>query len=148
MHTEIILLENLDNKGKKGDILKLKLGYAKYLITKKFAIKKTRNAEMQIAEIKKHALKQLVKEMADAKAIVEQLNGKTIIIKGKSHEDKLYGSITINEVAHAIETSLNFKIDKKKIEMPDHIKDLGDYEIKINLHPELSCKIKLIIEAE
>ncbi|MFA5878559.1 MAG: 50S ribosomal protein L9 [Candidatus Margulisiibacteriota bacterium] len=148
MHTEVILLQNLINKGKKGDIVKLKLGYAKYLITKKLATKKTKNTENLISELKRLAVKQFAKEQAEAKALIEQLDNKTITFKMKSHEGKLYGSITPHEVSQQIEKLFSLKIDKKKLEMLEHIKDLGEHEIKVNLHPESECKIKLVIEAE
>ena len=148
MHTEIILLEDLGHKGKKGDIVKVKLGYARFLLEHKKALRKDKGTEFVVAQIKKKAIKQHAKELTETKALAELLTNKVLNFKGKVHEETLYGSITAQDIVNKLDEVHKIKIDKKKLVMPEHIKELGEHEIIINLMPEVEAKIKVVIEAE
>ncbi len=148
MHTEVILLEDLGHKGKKGDVVRVKLGFGKYLLEQKKALRKTKGTEFIVNQIKKKAIKLQAKELADAKSLAELLADKVLNFTGKVHEEKLYGSISAQDIQQKLEEVLKIKLDKKKINVVDHLKELGEHEIIINLLPEVQAKIKVVISAE
>lgn len=150
---EVILTENVKNKGYVGDVVRVALGYARnYLFPKSLAVMKNKTTIKLLESLQKKKQKVLIKEKAECEAIASELNEKTVTFIEKIHEEnKLYGSITTTEIAGKIKELFNIDIDKKKIKLPNqqtNIKMIGNYDIGIAFHAEVPCTIKLVIEAE
>ena len=146
---EVILKEDYPHLGRKGQIVKVADGYARnYLIPRNLAIinvsgnKSAVKAELQFEEIKEK------KGKAAAEEIKEKIDGKEFKIKAKvGKEGKLYGSITKQDIVNLLEKE-GFEIDKKIMDIEDHIKEAGAYEIQLNLFKDVKAHINLTVEGE
>lgn len=141
---EVILSQDVDRIGKAGVIVKVKDGFARnYLLPNKLAVPVTQ-ANLKKLEIEKQ---KKTKELEKAKSAAEDLKNKitnlSLNIQVLTQEDdKLYGSITAQEVAHALKEE-GFEIDKNAIMLEEPIKALGVYELPVKLHADISAKIKV-----
>ncbi len=147
---KVILIKDVKKLGTTGEIKEVSDGYARnYLIPQGMALEatQTRLKETQEKDLKQQ--KQKGKEEATAKALQEQLNGKSIKLLARTGgSDKLFGAITVKEIADALQKEYGTKIDKKKIELKDPIKHLGNYEAKIKIYPSIQANIQIIVAAE
>jgi large subunit ribosomal protein L9 len=146
---EVILKKTHPHLGERGKVVKVADGYARnYLIPKDIAVPNTPGnkasieAEGQFEEIK------LEKEMMSAEQIREKIDGKEFKINAKvGKEGKLYGSITKQDITDLLESE-GFLIDKKSMDVEEHIRETGIYEIQLNLLKDVKAQIKLIVEGE
>lgn len=147
---KVILTQDVKKQGVKGQILEVSDGYARnYLIPQGLAeeANKTRLKEIQEKSVREAKQKDLAKDHAEQ--LKARLNGQTIEIKAKTgSNDKLFGAVTSKEIADGVEARFKVKIDKKKIEMSEAIKHLGEYSFKIKIYPSVQAELKLIITAE
>lgn len=146
---KVILLADVKGTGNKEEIVNVSDGYARnFLFPKKLAVEATPGAAKEI-ERKKAAERQRELERrneADAKA--RTLRGKVITVKAKAGaQGRLYGSITGQEVADALNAQYQVSVDKRKIELSEVIRSVGDYEAVIKLYPEISAKMNLRVVA-
>ena len=139
---EIILLEHVDKLGKMGDKVTVKNGYARnYLLPAKKALRAT-EANIAFYEKKKAELE------AHNKALLEEASKKAEALKGFSavlirqaaETGQLYGSVTIRDIASAIKDA-GFEVERRSVFLEKPIKDLGVYQVKLNLHPEVAQTI-------
>ena len=147
---KLILLEDVKSVGKKGDIVNKNDGYAlNYLIPKKLAVEATK-ANMNDLELKKKAEEKRKKEeLEEAKKIAEQLNDKVVKVSVKAGEHgKVFGSVTIKEIADALAKQTGMDIDKKKISFDAPIKMVGRRIVKIKLHPQVTVELAVEIAGE
>lgn len=144
---KVILLEDVKNVGKKGQIINAKDGYAiNFLFPKNLAIEATDVNLKNLENAKKRKEDKEKKIFEEAKVLEEQLMQKTIVIKTKTGENgKLFGSITTKEIADILEKEHGISIDKKKYDLEEPIKSLGEYYVKIKLHPMVNAKLKVIV---
>jgi large subunit ribosomal protein L9 len=146
---EIILKEDYPGLGKKGQVVKVANGYARnYLIPRHLAVlnvagnKSAVKAELQFEEIKQK------KDKASAEQIREEIDGKELTIKAKvGKEGKLYGSVTKQDIVDLLKKE-GFEIEKKIMDIDDHIKEAGSYDIQVNLFKDVKAHIKLVVEGE
>ena len=139
---EVILLEHVEKLGKMGDKVIVKNGYARnYLLPQKKALRAT-EANMAYFEAQKAALEAHNKELFEtASKLAESLNGfNAVLIRQAAETGQLYGSVTIRDIAGAIKDA-GFDVARRYVYMEKPIKDLGIYQIKLNLHPEVSQTI-------
>lgn len=146
---KVILTTEMDSLGLEGDTVDVAKGYARnYLIPKGFALEaSTQNIkmmEMQKNKIDERRLK--AKESAEqARDLIKE---KVITVTQKAgEEDKLYGSVTTMDIAEAMEKA-GISIDRRKIVLDKPIKSLGEYEVIIKLHPEVSGTLKVVVAPE
>ncbi len=146
---EIILVENVDNLGKRGDVVKVAGGYARnYLIPKGYAIPATPGNLKYVEQQKLKWAKKEAKEKEEAETVAVALEKLEIEIFKKVGEDEnLYGSVTSMDIAHKLE-ELGFNIDKKKIVLDHPLKTLGEYKIPVKLHREVTAQVKVIVKPE
>lgn len=147
---KVILLKDIKDLGKTGEIKELADGYARnYLIPRGMAAEATKDKLKEIEEKNLKAQKTKQKEVTSAEDLKGKLDGKSIQINLKTGGgDKLFGAVTSKEVAELIEKQLKIKIDRKKIEIAEPIKHLGEYVIRVKLYPSIQAEIKLIVSAE
>ena len=144
---KVILLEDVKNVGKKGKIINAKDGYARnFLFPKNLAIEAT-PVNLKNLENAQKRKEEKEKEIYDeAKKLEEELAKLTVVIKSKTGENgKLFGSITTKEIAEHLEKENGFTIDKKKMELEEPIKSVGEFLVKIKLHSKVNAKLKVIV---
>lgn len=140
----IILKENIEKLGKKGDIVDVAPGYGRnFLIPKNFAQEVT-PTNFKMIEIQQQALKKgLEKEMASHRALIDQLNALTLNFPRKAGEkDSIFGSVNTADIREAL-GKLNFDVEKKKILLEEPIKKLGNYTIPIKVFHDEKAEIKI-----
>ena len=145
----VILRENIENLGKKGDIVNVAPGYGRnYLIPKKIAIEVT-SRNMKMIEIEKKVLqKGLEKEMASYQEFIDQLNAVTLSFTRKASEkDVIFGSVSATDIRDAL-VDQGFDVEKKKILLDEPIKRLGNYTIPIKIFHEERAEVKLEVVKE
>ena len=139
---EVILLEHVEKLGKMGDKVSVKNGYARnYLLPQQKALRAT-EANMAYFEAQKAALEAHNKELLDtATKMAESLNGfNAVLIRQAAETGQLYGSVTIRDIAGAMKDA-GFDVARRYVYLEKPIKDFGIYQVKINLHPEVSQTI-------
>ncbi|MBO4378472.1 MAG: 50S ribosomal protein L9 [Clostridia bacterium] len=145
---KVILLQDVKDIGKKDDIVNVSDGYARnYLFPRKWAMEATENA-VRVVERKREAER---RREAEARAAAEQtaakLKNKVVILKAKCGEKgRLYGSVTAQEVADAIQAGYEVEIDKRKVEIKEPVRQLGDYEVTVHLYPNVSTRMLLRVK--
>ena len=142
---KVILNADVKGKGKKGDIVTVSDGYARnFLFPKKLAVE-ANSSNLNAATISKNAeihRKQVAKE--EALALGEKLKSVIVELKGKCGDGtRLFGSVTSQEVADAINKQMGTNIDKKKITINSPIKELGEYTVSLKLFAEISVPVKI-----
>ena len=147
---KVILLQEIKNLGKEGEIKDVSDGYARnYLIPKGLAAEATANRLKENQEKKLRIQKQKEREKNEAQYFKEQLDGKALTIKVKTGGgNKLFGSVTSREISAIITEQLGVSLDKKKIDLAEPIKHLGEYVVKIRLYPSIQAVLKVIVTAE
>jgi len=147
---KVILTQDVKKQGVKGQVLEVSDGYARnYLIPQGLAEEASKTRLKEIEEKNLRDAKQKDKEKDNANKLKIKLDGQTIELKAKTgSNDKLFGAVTSQEIADAVEGRFGIKIDKKKIEQGEAIKHLGEYSFKIKIYPSIQAELKLIITAE
>ena len=146
---QIILLQNVKNLGKKGDVKNVSDGYARnFLLAKKLAEIATKEAVALVKSLQKKEKMTELENLEKTKKLSAELKDKLIEIKAKGKEGgKLFGSISSKDIVKKL-SDAGFDVSEKAIIMPAHIKELGEYEIKINLSQGIETKIKLKVSNE
>ena len=146
---EVILLKDIKGVGKKGEIVKVKEGYAKnFLFPQNAGILATAEELQKIENKKKKEEKENQKLLEEAKEKAKKLEGTTVKIVVKTGENgKIFGSVTSKEVAEYIEKATGITIDKKKVTLSEeHIKTTGNYTAVVKIHNEVKATVKLSVE--
>ena len=142
---KVILLQDVKDIGKRDDIVNVSDGYARnFLFPRKWAMEATENA-VKVVERKREAER---RKEAEARAAAEEtaakLKNKVVVLKVKCGEKgRLYGSVTAQEVADAIKAGYGVDVDKRKVEIKDPVRQLGDYEVTVRLYPNVSSRMLL-----
>jgi large subunit ribosomal protein L9 len=146
---EVILREHVDNLGRRGDVVKVAEGYARnYLLPRKLALAVTEANKRQIERERKVAETKDAEEKAQADAIAERLAQVQIDIARRVGENQtLYGSVTSADIAHALQAK-GFEIDKRKIQLPEPLKALGETTVPVKIHRDVSAHVKVRVVAE
>jgi large subunit ribosomal protein L9 len=146
---EIILIENVDNLGLRGDLVKVKDGYARnFLLPKKMAIEATPGNIKQIGQQKTKIEAQKVKDKSEAEAFRKILEGLALTVSRKVGEQGvLYGSVTMQDIANLL-AEKGHQIDKRKISVEQVIKTPGTFDVSIRIHPEVKAVINLTVYSE
>ena len=145
---KIILLQDDKNLGKKGDIIEANDGYARnYILPKKIGVEangKTLNdLQLQKANDAKIAQEQLDK----AKELAALLETKEVVVKMKAGEGgRAFGSVSSKEIATELKTQTGIEIDKKKIQLPEALKNFGVYNVSVKLHPKVTGTLKVKVQ--
>ena len=146
---EVILKEDVPKLGNRGDVVKVAEGYGRnYLLPKKLAIKASAANKAVIDQMKASAVRRSVREKSDAEALGKQFEGVSLHFTRRAGEnDQLFGSVTTSDVAHELEAR-GFNVDRRKIEVDQPMKSIGEYTIHIRLHREVSVPVKVTITKE
>jgi large subunit ribosomal protein L9 len=147
---KVILQQEVKKVGKKGDILEVSEGYARnFLLPKGLAMEAT-NANLNMLQQQKQAdAHKQQKILQEAKALGEKIKAVTVSIKAKTGEGgRMFGSVTGKDVAEALEIQYKLALDKRKIELKDAIKSLGEYTVPVRIHAEVTVDLKVVVGPE
>jgi len=138
---KVILTQEVSKLGTPGDVVDVKPGYGRnYLLPEGFAIAWTKGAEKQIAVIKRARSAREIRDLGHATEVKAQLEGLQITLKARAGDGgRLFGSITPTEVAAAVKSAGGPEIDRRRLELPGHIKSTGTYRVQLKLHPEVTA---------
>ncbi len=142
---EIILLKDLEKVGFKHDVVSVKNGYARnFLIPQGFAVIANADNNKKLDALKEKERQAELARVDEYKEINAKIDGKTVKIAVKAGTSgKIFGSVTNVQVAAALKEAFEVDIDRRKIEVPEDIKEIGTFEAVINLHPEVVSKVNL-----
>lgn len=146
----VILTKYHEKLGDVGDTVEVKSGYANnYLIPNGLALPATRGNINQMELVKKAALKVEARNIKEAEELAKKLEGLQVTFVVKTGEEgKLYGSITNKDIAEKISEERKIEIDRKKVDIQEHIKELGEYEIELKLYKEVKSFVKVKVEPD
>jgi large subunit ribosomal protein L9 len=146
---EVILREDIDKLGTRGQVVKVAPGYARnFLLPKRMAVAAT-EANKKIVEQEKQAyLRRESKEIGDANDLAKMMAAVEVTIAQKSGEnDQLFGSVTAQDIVAALEKA-GYTIDRKKVNLAEPIKALGDYTVTVKLHREVAVELPVHVIKE
>lgn len=146
---KIILTHEVTGLGAPGDIVEVKDGFARnYLVPRGLAHSWSKGAEKQITSIRKARKAREIETLEEAKAIRDSLQAKTVLVTAKAGKGgRLFGAITTSEIADAVKAAGAPAVDKRKVEVGQPIKALGDFTVQVRLHPEVTATIALKVVA-
>ena len=148
-NTTILLREDIEHVGGRGEIVKVKAGYARnFLLPQGFATLATKGNVKQIEQERSALLKKAAIERATAEAQREQMENIKLRFERRSGEHgHLFGSVTSMDIAEALKAQ-GYEIDRRKIVLKDAIKDTGDYTVNVKLHREVTLSVPVTVAAE
>jgi large subunit ribosomal protein L9 len=146
---KIILTQEVSGLGTPGDVVEVAAGYGRnYLLPQGHAIAWSKGAEKQIALIKRARSAREIRDLGHASEVKAQLEGLKITLKARAGTGgRLFGSITPTEVAAAVKSAGGPDVDRRRIEMPGHIKSVGSYPVQLKLHPDVTARFDVTIVA-
>ena len=146
---ELILRDDVDKVGRRGDIVKVKDGYARnFLLPRGLGMPVTAANKAMIEKEKKAHEARLAKEKAEFESLAARIGGLRFVAPRKVGENEvLYGSVTAGDIAEFLKAK-GIEIDKRKVQLDEPIKHLGEHEVKIRLHPEVQASLKLLVTKE
>jgi large subunit ribosomal protein L9 len=146
---EVILREDVEKLGARGQVVKVASGYARnFLLPRKLAVAATA-ANKKIVEQERQAhLRREAKEKASAQDLANLMTGVSVTIAQKAGElEQLFGSVTSKDIAEALELQ-DYHIERRKIQLPDPIKQLGEYRVPVRLHRDVTAEITVHVVRE
>ncbi len=147
---EIILLRDIDKVGDKHEIVTVKNGYGRnYLIPKGFAIIANDKNRLRLEELKKDEEAKEAQLVGTYQAIADKLKDQTLKIGAKAGTSgKIFGSVTNVQIAQALKEQFDVEVERKKIEIPEEVKNIGTYKAILNLHKEVVTEINIEVVEE
>ena len=146
---KIILTQELSGLGAAGDVVEVKDGYARnYLLPRSLAMPWTKGAEKDVTAIRRARKAREIASLDEAKATRDALEAKAVVVTAKAGQSgRLFGAVTATEIAAAVVAAGAPAVDKRRIEVAQAIKAVGDYTVQVRLHPEVAAKVTVKVVA-
>ena len=143
---EVILREDIEKLGSRGQVVKVANGYARnFLLPKRLAVAATESNKKIVEQERSAHLRRDAKKESDASELGKLMSAVTINISQKAGEnDQLFGSVTSKDIAEALEKQ-NYTVDRRNILLPDPIKQLGEHKVPVRLHKNVTIEILVIV---
>lgn len=147
---EVILLEDVKNVGKKGEVVKVNDGFARNVLIKKKQAMEATGKNLNDLKLKKANDDKIAAENLEAaKELGMKIEEASITIAIKLGEGgKTFGSVSSKEIAEEVKAQLGYDVDKKKVQLKDAIKTVGEHDVKIKLHPQVTTTLKVKVEGK
>ena len=147
---KVILLQELRGKGGEGDVVEVSRGFANnYLLTQGIAVKATEGNLKQLEQRRKNIAKREEVRIANAESLKAQLEGETFAIKAKvGDEGILFGSVTAQMIVDAIKEQKDIEIDRRRVDVRQAIKVVGEHTVEISLYRDIKAATKLLVTDE
>ena len=141
-----MLTKDVESIGKAGDIKEVADGYGRnYLLPRKLAVVAHRGVEAEGKRLREAVAKREAKDKTEAQALADEIGNKTVVVRLKMGEDKAFGSITNQDVAAALKAQHRVDIDRHKIDIKEPIKTLGEHQVPLKLHRDVTAHVNLIV---
>jgi large subunit ribosomal protein L9 len=146
---EVILKEDVNKLGSRGDVVKVAEGYGRnYLLPRKLAIVANEGNKAVIAQMKAASVRRSAKEKSQAEELAKQFDGLSVTFTRRSGEhDQLFGSVTSSDIAEAV-AKKGINMDRRQIQLHDPLKTLGEFTVPVKLHKDVTAHLKVVIEKE
>lgn len=146
---DVILREDIDKVGVRGQVVNVAAGYARnFLLPKRMAVAATESNKKIVEQERQAHLRKEAKLQGEAKDLGKLMEGISVTIKQKAGEnDQLFGSVTSKDVADAL-AAKNFTIDRRKVQLDEPIKQLGEFKVPLRLHKEVTAEITVNVVRE
>jgi len=146
---EVILREDISNLGTRGQVVKVAPGYARnFLIPKKLAVTATESNKKIVEQERQAHLRKEAKAVGEAQDLAKLMTGVSVTINQKAGEnDQLFGSVTSKDVADAL-AAKGYTIDRRKIQLDEPIKSLGEFKVPVKLHREVTAEVVVVVAKE
>ncbi|MCH8310033.1 MAG: 50S ribosomal protein L9 [Chloroflexi bacterium] len=143
----VVFLEDVEGVAHGGDVKEVKNGFARnYLIPKSLAVPATHNALQMVEKLSRQAGVTRIKQLSDLKELAQELNGKRVDVEMRAGSSgRLYGSVTNAIIAESLSEMTDQEIDRRTVDIDEPIRDLGVYDLSINLHPEVTASIQVVV---
>src|SRR6266478_4417439 len=143
----VLLMKDVENVGRAGDVKEVADGYGRnYLLRRKLAVAAGKGAEAEAKRLQDAASKRETKDRNDAQGVADEIHNKTVVVRLKvGAEDKAFGSITNQDVAAALKAQHRVEIDRHKIDMKEPIRTLGEHQVSLKLHRDVSAHVNVIV---
>ena len=143
----VMLTKDVENVGRAGDVKEVADGYGRnFLLRRKLAVPAGKGVEAEAKRLRDAAVKRETKERTEAQALADQIDNKTVVVRLKvGAEDKAFGSITNQDIATALKAQHRVEIDRHKIDLKEPIKALGEHQVSLKLHREVSAHVNVIV---
>ncbi len=147
---EVILLEDVKNVGKKGEVVKVKDGLGRNVLIKKGQALEATTKNLNDLKLKKANDDKIAAEhLAQARELGKKIDDSSISVAIKVGEGgKSFGSVSSKEIAEEVKTQLSIDVDKKKVQLKEPIKNTGEYDVKIKLHPQVTATLKVKVQGK
>src|SRR5947209_10751892 len=146
---EVILKEDVAKLGSRGDVVKVAEGYGRnFLLPRRLAIEATLGNKKVIEQMRAAAVRRSANEKAQAEELSKQFDGISVSFQRRSGEhDQLFGSVTSGDLAEALQKK-GFNIDRRKIQLHEPLKTVGEFTVPVRLHKEVTAHLKVVIAKE
>jgi large subunit ribosomal protein L9 len=146
---EVILKEDVNNLGHRGDVVKVADGYGRnFLLPKKLAMEANSANKAVIEQMKSSAVRRSAKEKTEAEALVVQLNAVALVFERKvGDHDHLFGSVTSADIAQQLEAK-GFTIDRRKVQLEEPLKQVGEFHVPVKLHREVTAHVAVTVKGD
>jgi large subunit ribosomal protein L9 len=145
----VILLEPVASLGDAGDVVKVRPGYARnYLVPQGLALPATAANQKELQARLMQRSKQLSERKSDAERLREILGDAAVEIRVRAGEERIYGSVGSRDIADAVKAAYDVDVDRRKIELREPIKTLGEYTLPYRPHPDVTIDLKITVLAE
>lgn len=147
---QVVLRSDVDNLGKKGDLVDVADGYARnYLVPRGLALRATDGVQKQAEAMRRNRAIRDTRDREAAQEVASRLEGRTIELKARAGEGgRLFGSVTSNDVAEAVQTQVNVELDRRKIALDEPLKELGTFDIPVRLHADVTATIHVEVSEQ
>ena len=146
---EVILREDVEKLGNRGQVVKVAPGFARnFLLPKKLAVAATESNKKIVEQERQAHLRKEAKFKGEAEDLAKLVNGVTITIAQKAGEnDQLFGSVTSKDIADAL-AAKNFTIDRRKVQLDEPIRQLGEFKVPVKLHRDVTAEVTVQVVKE
>ncbi|MEV0714661.1 50S ribosomal protein L9 [Asanoa sp. NPDC050611] len=138
---KVILTQEVSGLGTPGDVVDVKDGYGRnYLLPQGFGIRWSKGAEKEVTNIKRARGAREIRDLGHANEVKTQLEGLKVTLQVRAGDGgRLFGSVTPTEIVDAVKAAGGPSLDRRRLELPGHIKSTGSYPVKVKLHPEVTA---------
>lgn len=146
---EVILREDIEKLGNRGQVVKVAPGYARnFLLPKKLAVAATESNKKIVEQERQAHLRKEAKLQGEAQDLAKMMNGVSVTISQKAGEnDQLFGSVTSKDVTDAL-AAAGYNIDRRKVQLDEPIKQLGEYKVPVKLHKDVTAEVTVVVAKE
>jgi large subunit ribosomal protein L9 len=147
---KVVLREDVEHLGLKGDVLEVADGYARnFLVPRGLAIRASKGSVAQASSMRRSRDARDRREREAAESLATQLRGKRVEVKARAGEGgKLFGSVTASDLAEAVNAQLGVEVDRRRVQLDEPIKELGEVEVAVRLHAGVDAAVTIAVVAQ